>query len=95
MFYAAEIVDAELALSRGLLDVVLDSDLLDVWPVDCSKSLSSKSTVGIRGFKQVLNEQDRADRQASLSLEIKSSLDCIGDPDTKRRIKEFLDKRKS
>jgi len=49
--------------------------------------------VGIRGFKSILNDQDRMAREANLQAEIEHSLSCIENADTKRRVREFLDKR--
>lgn len=95
MFYSSERVDAGSALSIGLVDEVVDGPELDRWIEDFSDGVSSKSLVGIRGFKSILNKQDRAARDANLLAETAHSLDCIQSADTKRRIKEFLDKRKS
>lgn len=95
MFYSAEIVEADSALSIGLVDEVVDGSELTGWLEGFSKSASSKSVVGIRGFKSILNEQDRASREASLLAETEYSLKCIKNADTKRRIREFLEKRKS
>lgn len=95
MFYAAEIVDADSALSRGLVDAVVDKDEMEGWLESFSKDLALKSAVGVQGFKSILNAQDRAAREANLTIETEESLKCITNTDTKRRIKEFLDKRKS
>ncbi len=95
MFYSAEIVDADSALRLGLVDAVIAPDELVEWLEGFSNNVASKSQVGIRGFKTILNEQDRAAREANLLTEIEQSLICIKNADTKRRIKEFLDKRKS
>lgn len=95
MFYTAELVDADSALSLGLIDEVLEgSDLAD-WLEGFSSEVASKSKVGIHGFKSILNEQGRAAREASLLAEVENSLNCIKSTDTKRRIREFLNKRKN
>lgn len=95
MFYTAEMVDADSALSFGLVDVVVADHGLQGWLENFSTSLVSKSQVGMRGFKAILNEQDCADREASLTAETEQSLICIRSADTKRRINEFLEKQKS
>lgn len=95
LFYSAEIVDADSALGLGLVDAVIARDELVGWLEDFSNKMASKSQVGIQGFKTILNEQDRAAREANLLRETEQSLSCITNTDTKRRIKEFLDKRKS
>lgn len=92
MFYTSEIVDADAALSFGLVDVVVGSNELDGWLENYAITVALKSAVGIRGFKSILNEQDHADREANLLAETERSLECISDSDTKRRIREFLDK---
>jgi len=94
LFYAAEIVDGESALSIGLVDELVEGSRLDDWLSEFSRTLSNKSSVGIRGFKRILNDQDQAAREANLRAEIDHSLSCIENSDTKRRIREFLEKRK-
>lgn len=93
-FYTAEIVDAETALSIGLVDELIDEGDLNDWLLEFAQTLSSKSSVGIRGFKRILSDQCRATREANLQAEIEQSLHCIGNADTKKRIRSFLDKRK-
>lgn len=95
MFYAAEMVEAESALSLGLVDEVLDDSGLTDWIEGFSNDVASKSKVGIHGFKRILNEQGRLAREASLVAEVANSVDCIKNTDTKRRVTEFLEKRKS
>ena len=94
LFFTAEILDAESALSIGLVDEFIEGTGLDDWLSEFSQALSSKSSVGIRGFKSILNDQDRASREANFQSEIEHSLSCIENADTKRRIREFLEKRK-
>ncbi len=94
LFYAAKIVDSAEALSMGLVDEVLESEKMDCWLDAFSREVELKSSVGIRGFKSILNAGERAARQASLDAEVAQSLLCIEDADTKKRIREFLDKRK-
>lgn len=94
MFFTAEIVKAESALSIGLVDELVEGAGLDDWLSEFFRNLSSKSSVGIRGFKSILNDQDRMAREANLQAEIERSLSCIENSDTKRRIREFLGKRK-
>jgi len=93
MFFTAEIVEAESALSIGLVDELVEGMGLDEWLSEFSRTLSSKSLVGIRGFKSILNDQDRMAREANLQAEIEHSLSCIENADAKRRVREFLDKR--
>jgi len=95
MFYTAEMVEADSALSRGLADAVVEASELESWVADFSRNLAEKSEVGIRGFKTILNAQDRAARDANCIAEAAQSLECIGNPDTQRRINAFLEKRKS
>jgi len=94
LFFNAEMVEVESALSIGLVDELFEGAGLDEWLSEYSSTLSSKSSLGIRGFKSILNDQDRTAREANLQSEIKRSLACIENADTKRRIKEFLGKRK-
>lgn len=94
LFYTAEIVGAESALSIGLVDELVEGDGIDDWLTEFSRNISSRSSVGIRGFKRILNDQDRAAREANLQAEIDHSLSCIENADTNRRITEFLEKRK-
>lgn len=95
MFYTAEMVEADSALSRGLIDAVVDAAELGDWVANFSRNLAEKSEIGIRGFKSMLNEQDRAARDANCIAEAAQSLECIGNPDTQRRINAFLEIRKS
>jgi enoyl-CoA hydratase/carnithine racemase len=95
LFFSAERVEADAAVARGLVDAVVDAAEMDSWLADYADALVAKSQVGIRGFKAILNQADRAAREANLAAETAQSLVCISDPDTKRRIEEFLQKRKS
>lgn len=95
LFYTAEMVEAEKAYGLELVDAVVAPSEMDAWLDDFAGTLATKSPVGLRGFKAILNAQGRADREANLVAETAQSLMCISDPDTKSRIKEFLQKRKS
>ncbi len=94
MFYTAEIVDADSALAIGLIDEVKGAAEMENWVEEFSREVSSKSAVGISGFKAILNAQDRIARDANRLQEIEYSLECIKNAETKKRIRNFLDKRK-
>ncbi|GAB5560048.1 MAG: enoyl-CoA hydratase-related protein [Synoicihabitans sp.] len=95
MFFNAERVTAADALSMGLVDFVVEDTAWSDWGVNFAQEISAKSEVGIRGFKSILHDRDRIDREASREAEIKHSLACITDSDTQRRIRQFLDRKKS
>ena len=94
MFFGAERVTADVALTMGLVDYVIEATAWDDWSSNFASALAEKSEVGIRGFKSILDGRDRADRDASLTAEIGHSLACIAAPDTQRRIHEFLNRKK-
>ncbi len=94
LFFTGEIVDAQTALSMGVIDEVREREELDAFVEEFARSVASKSPVAIRGFKQMLNEAERAARDGSALAECAYSQDCITSPDTEWRIRNFLNKGK-
>lgn len=95
MFYAAEVVDARSALSMGLVDELVEASEMDAWLAGFSNGVKSKSAVAISGFKAIVDLQERIASEANRLQEIGHSLECIKNEDTRMRIRNFLDKRKT
>ena len=92
LFFTGEIVDAQTAFSMGMIDEIREREELDTFIEAFSRTVSLKSPVAIRGFKQLLNEAERPARDGSALADSAYSQDCINSPDTRMRIRNFLNK---
>ncbi len=94
LFFTGEILDAQTCLSMGMIDEIREREDLDTFIEEFARTVSLKSPVAIGGFKQMLNEAQHPARDGSALAESAYSQDCINSPDTKMRIRNFLNKRK-
>ena len=93
-FYSGKLLDAATALNIGLVDRVASADELN-GQVDAFKaSVVSNNRNAISQFKTILNDQERKARDENAVVEAERSVSCLQDDDTKRRLNDFLAKRK-
>lgn len=93
-FYGSEQWSAEEAHRKGLVDGLAEGEGLDGLVEGFCAQVRANSGVGIRNFKRILWGRGEESRRRALEEERSASLECICHPDTKGRIRQFLDKAK-
>jgi enoyl-CoA hydratase len=95
MFFSSEMVDARAAAAIGLVDRVVTDDSLDRAVGEFTDEIVSNNAGAVAAFKRILDDERNGARKRVDAAEIAASMDCIRDPDTKDRIKSFLNRPKS
>jgi enoyl-CoA hydratase/carnithine racemase len=92
-FYSGKMLDAQEAAEIGLVDLVAKPGELETELHDYSQSILSANRNAISQFKTILNDQQRALRDEIATIEASHSVTCLQDPDTKKRLDNFLTKK--
>ena len=92
-FYGGQLLDARQAAEIGLVDLVAAPGELESEVNSYCQSVLRTNPNAIAQFKKILNDQDRASRDENANIEASHSVSCLQDPDTKKRLHDFLAKR--
>lgn len=89
-----EIIDAERALSLGIVTDLHPADALDDAADRLAGDLAALSRSAMRQLKAALNAVADCDRETAEALEIKAFALCFASPDQREGMLAFLEKRK-
>lgn len=94
-FYSGKMMNAAEAAEIGLVDFVAGKDELEDELNRLMELVIANSRNSISQFKAILNNQERNARDENAAVEAFGSISCLQDADTKKRLSDFLEKKKS
>lgn len=94
LLFSARIVDAQEAFRLGLIDFIGDAEAVDAYLADLLQGIRSCSPLALAEIKQLANKSQGMDRKANCRAEVVASVRCISSPDTKARVRAFLEGRR-
>ena len=93
LIYTGRMVDAQEALSIGLIDhIYADEDLMDE-ALTIAKKIASNAPIAVRHVKLAINEGAQADIDTAIGIENKWFSRCFATADQKEGMRAFLEKR--
>lgn len=94
LLFSARIVDAQEAFRLGLVDFVGDTEATDAYLASLLQGIRSCSPLAVAEIKQLTNKSLGLDRKANCRAEVVASVRCISSPDTRARVRAFLEGRR-
>jgi enoyl-CoA hydratase len=95
LIFTGEIIDAQTALSLGLIDRVVPHDQLMDEVKKIAFTIASKSKIALALSKSAINRGLEMDLQTALNYEIECFAQCFASEDQKEGMRAFLEKRKA
>jgi len=95
LIFTGEIIDAQTALSLGLVDKVVPHDQLMDEVKKIAFTIASKSKIALALSKSAINRGLEMDLQTALNYEIECFAQCFASEDQKEGMRAFLEKRKA
>jgi enoyl-CoA hydratase len=95
LIFTGEIIDAQTALSLGLIDRVVPHDQLMNEVKKIAFTIASKSKIALALSKSAINRGLEMDLQTALNYEIECFAQCFASEDQKEGMRAFLEKRKA
>jgi len=95
LIFTGEIIDAQTALSLGLVDRVVPHDQLMDEVKKIAFTIASKSKIALALSKSAINRGLEMDLQTALNYEIECFAQCFASEDQKEGMRAFLEKRKA
>ena len=93
MFYTGEMIDAREAERLGLANRVVAPDQLAAETRALAECLAQAPPLAVRGIKQVLFGNDRAELERALEFEVQTQMQCFVSEDCEEGIRAFFEKR--
>lgn len=94
LLFSARIVDAQEASRLGLVDFVGDTEAVDAHLASLLQGIRSCSALALAEAKQLANKSLGLDRKANCRAEVVASVRCVSSPDTRARVRAFLEGRR-
>jgi enoyl-CoA hydratase len=94
MIFTGEIIDAQTALSMGLVDRVVSHDQLMEEVKKIALAIATKSKIALALAKSAIQRGLDMDLQTALDYEIECFAQCFASQDQKEGMEAFLEKRK-
>ena len=95
LIYSGRIVNEGEAREAGLVDRIIVPDEREAAIQAFRRELGEGSRAALRAHKRILNGFSAAARAEMMTAEIEQSRRCLAEPDTQRRIADFLAARKN
>jgi len=92
-YYSGKMMDATKAAEIGLVDFAGSKAELEQELIDFTTAVIAQNQNALSQFKTILNDQERAARDENAAVEAFRSVSCLQDPDTKKRLHDFLTKK--
>jgi len=92
-YYSGKMIAAPKAAEIGLVDFVGGKAELDIELDGFAVAVIAQNQNALSQFKTILNDQERAARDENAAVEAFRSVSCLQDPDTKKRLHDFLTKK--
>ena len=90
LFYSGKMIDAGQAAEIGLVDFAGSKPELENELNDFAASVIANSRNSLSQFKAIINNQERQARDENTAVEAFRSVSCLQDPDTKKRLHDFI-----
>ena len=94
LFYSGEMISGAQAKAIGLADEYGETDELETTLSTFEAAVCENSPSAIERFKAILHEEQKAARERNTEEEVRHSIACMEDPDTKQRVDAFLNRKK-
>lgn len=94
LIFSGRLVKANEAQSIGLVNDVVEHDLLLYQSIKMAKRIASNSVMGIRMSKIAINKGSNTDLNTGLNIELLAWRNCFTHEDRKNRMEEFVNKSK-
>jgi enoyl-CoA hydratase len=94
LIYTGGIIDAQTALSLGLVNHVVPGDKLLDFALEMAKKIASKGPLAVKLAKRVIYRGSRTDFDTGSSFEVEAFGECFASGEAKEGMGAFLEKRK-
>ncbi len=94
LFYSGKLLAVE-AAAMGLVEFVGDRSQLENELKQFGESVTGNNRNAISQFKEILNNQEGNARDENAAIEAFGSISCLHDADAKKRLGDFLERKKS
>ncbi len=94
MILSGEIIDAQAALSIGLVNQVVPADQLETKTMEIANRIAEKSPIALRLAKEAVKLASRSNLDEGLRREVDLFALCFSSEDKDEGVKAFLEKRK-
>jgi enoyl-CoA hydratase len=94
MIFTGNIIDAQTALSIGLVNQVVPADKLMDFVLEMAKKIATKGPLAIKLAKRVIHRGSRSDFDTGSSFEVEGFGECFASGEAKEGMSAFLEKRK-
>lgn len=94
MILTGEIIDAQTALSIGLVNHVVPADQLETRTMEIANRIAEKSPIALRLAKEAIKIASRSNLDEGLRREVDLFALCFSSEDKDEGVKAFLEKRK-
>lgn len=92
-YYSGKMIGAQKASGVGIADFVGNKDALDQELKTFTESVTGNNANALKQFKAILNKQEMKARDENATEEAFHSITCLQDPDTRQRLRDFLNKK--
>jgi len=94
LIFTGNLIDAQTALSMGLVNQVVPADKLMDFVLEMAKKITTKGPLAIKLAKRVIHRGSRSDFDTGSSFEVEAFGECFGSGEAKEGMNAFLEKRK-
>ena len=94
MIFTGNIIDAQTALSIGLVNQVVPAEKLMDFSLEMAKKITSKGPLAIKLAKRTIHRGGRSDFDTGSSFEVEAFGECFESGEAKEGMSAFLEKRK-
>jgi enoyl-CoA hydratase len=95
LILSGEIIDAQTALSIGLVNHVVPADQLEAKTMEIANRIAEKSPIALRLAKEAIKLASRSNLDEGLRREVDLFALCFSSEDKDEGVKAFLEKRKA
>ncbi|MCY3854198.1 MAG: enoyl-CoA hydratase-related protein [Thaumarchaeota archaeon] len=94
LIFSGRLVNANEAQSIGLVNDIVEPDLLLDQSIKMAKIIAANSVMGVRMSKIAINKGSNTDLNTGLNIELLAWRNCFTHEDRKNRMEEFVNKSK-
>ncbi len=94
LIYTGGIIDAQTALSIGLVNHVVPADTLTDFVLQMGRKIAAKGPLAVKLAKKVIHRGSRSDFDTGSSSEVEAFGECFASGEAKEGMSAFLEKRK-
>jgi enoyl-CoA hydratase len=95
LFFTGRMVPASEAAAFGLVDACLPREALDAFWAKAVQDISVSSAVAMRDFKRLVRDAGTLTQETKTKAEVDASIECVRSADTQKRVRDFLERKKT